>query len=166
MTNPSTFREGEPLRRRFYIGSGGQIACIDAQNGETLWQKSLGGSMLSLLLFKDLLFAAGTGTAACLTTDGELRWQSKVPGLGEPVAMALDPGVPGGQLLLGGAGILFALGAGEGALQWKNELPGMGYNPICLRAPGLIATNATMCQLGKYMVMLENEQSDFSDSRR
>jgi outer membrane protein assembly factor BamB len=159
-----SYREAAEAPRRFFIGTNCHVACIDAETGETIWQQqfqqSATSTLVSLLHYKDLLFAASYGGVACLTVSGELRWQTKVSGLSEPVALALDPGVPGGRLLLGAGGKLFALSADDGTLLWTNELPGLGYHPICLRAPGLITANATTARMGKQRVQLENEQAE------
>jgi len=157
-----SYREAVPAKRRFYIGTNCHVACIDAETGETVWQEtihqSLNSTLVSLLHYKDLLFATCTGTAVCLTVEGKERWRNKISGLGEPAALALDPGVPGGQLLIAAAGKLFALSAEDGKLQWKNELPGLGYYPVCLRAPGLITTTTVSVRQGKVMVQFENVQ--------
>jgi outer membrane protein assembly factor BamB len=157
-----SYREGAEVARRVFIGTNCHVACVDAETGATLWQQqiktSMSSTLVTLLHYKDLLFAGCWQAAACLSVEGELRWTTKVQGLGEPVTLALDPGVPGGQLILGGGGKLFALSADEGKLLWTNELPGLGYHPLCLRAPGMITTTSVSHRQGKVMVEIENEQ--------
>jgi outer membrane protein assembly factor BamB len=156
-------REPQQEQRRFFIGTNCHVACVDRDSGELVWQTAIHASvssfMVSLLHYKDLLFASCRERACCLAVaDGRILWQTKLHGLGEPVAMALDPGAEGGQLLLGGGGRLYSVAASDGKLQWQNELPGLGYHPITLRAPGLITCSPSLSRYGKLLLQHDSEQ--------
>ena len=138
----------EPYRnfqkqKRFYIGTNCTVLCIDQQSGASLWQtalpSTLGSRLVSLLLHKGRIYAACYRTVACLDAEsGAILWQTRASRLGEPVSLALDLELPGGQLLAGGGGLLYAFSASTGDQLWKNGLKGLNYHPVCLRVPGAL----------------------------
>lgn len=162
----------EPYRehqqqKHFYLGTNCNVLCIDQLTGETLWQTaikgSLGSRLVSLMLYKGHLYAACYGRVACLdTSNGQKLWSTAAKRLGEPASLALDLELPGGMLLAGGGGVLYAFSARTGERLWKNGLPGLNYHPMTLRVPGaLVAQPKTgFIPAGKTQVTapLEDEQ--------
>jgi outer membrane protein assembly factor BamB len=136
------YREGE-IVRRFYIGTNGHVLCIDATTGEPAWTAPLGllGGSVSMLLHGGRIYAVATNLVACLeAAEGKEIWRTDLGRCNTPAALALDLTLPEPALFVAGLGMLYALRAADGALLWKNGLKGMGYNPICLRAPGMITS--------------------------
>lgn len=158
---------GSEVQRRFFLGTNCHVLCIDQQSGAVLWKtplrSSVNSSLVSLLMHKGLIYAANWRSVACLQADdGSVLWTTKLKKLTEPAALALDPRVPGGQLLVAGAGWLYSLSAQSGALQWENDLPGLGYYPLTLRVPGAVIAQpiTRYVQRGKTVQLqtVENEQ--------
>lgn len=162
----------EPYRehqqqKSFYLGTNCNVLCIDQLTGETLWQTALQGSLgsrlVSMLLYKGQIYAACYNRVACLdASDGQPLWSSTAKRLGEPASLALDLEIPGGMLLAGGGGMLYAFSARTGERLWKNGLPGLNYHPVTLRVPGaLVAQPRTgFIPAGKTQLaaQLEDEQ--------
>ncbi len=162
----------EPYRQnkgqqRFYLGTNCNVLCIDQLTGETVWQTalpaSLGSRLVSLLLHKGLIYAACYGRVACLKeSDGTSLWCSSAKRLGEPASLALDMDVPGGMIIAGGGGMVYAFSARTGERMWKNGLRGLNYHPVTLRVPGAVVAQPTTCWVpaGKTQMAapLENEQ--------
>lgn len=164
------YREME-RERRLYIGTNCHVLCIDAQSGETRWKtqirSSIQSTLVSLLLHKGRIYASCWRAVACLDcSDGRTLWNTEFARLAEPAALALDPTVPGGQLLVAAGGVLYALSAESGAVIWDNQLPGLGYHPICLRtdAPGVVVAQPAVryYSSGKSVTVqvLEDSQSE------
>ena len=142
----------EPFRemtdqRRFYIGTAGQVACIDQTHGREVWRTNIdkGRGLTTLLIRRGLIYAGCGGAVVCLEQgDGALRWHTRIKTLQTPVALCLDEGVPDGLLLVAGSGLLFGLVAEHGTLIWNNELKGLGYSPICLQAPHAVVSQPSV----------------------
>ena len=137
------YRQQQQEQKRFYLGTNCHVLCIDQLSGETLWQTrlqtSIGSRLVSLLLHKGRVYAACHRKVACLDArDGRQLWSADAKRLGEPVSLALDLDLPGGMLLAGGGGVLYAFSATAGDQLWKNGLPGLNYHPVTLRVPGAL----------------------------
>ena len=164
----------EPYRnnqkqQRFYLGTNCNVLCIDQLTGETLWQtalpSSLGSRLVSLLLHKGLIYAACHGRVACLKeSDGTSLWCSSAKRLGEPVSLALDMDVPGGMVLAGGGGMIYAFSARTGERLWKNGLRGLNYHPVTMRVPGAIVAQPTTCWVpaGKTQLAAQLEDTQYT----
>jgi outer membrane protein assembly factor BamB len=129
----------EATKPVFYIGTNEHVLCLDQTSGEILWKVNclFAGSIVNLLMAEGRIWAATSGRVACLEREsGRVLWKTSVEGLSEPVAMALDFGRPGGQLILTCNGLVFSLVAETGELMWKNELKGLNFCHVCLRVPG------------------------------
>ena len=160
------YRDGQS-ERRFFVGTNCHVLCIDQDDGKIVWEtplrSSVSSTLVSLLLDQGRIYAANWRQIACIqASDGKLLWATELNRLAEPASLALDPTVPGGQLLVGSGGWLFALSADHGAVQWENDLPGLGYHPICMRVPGAVVAQPTVRYVthGKSRVpqVLESEQ--------
>lgn len=142
----------EPYRemtdqRRFYIGTAGHVVCIDQTHGHEVWRTAIekGRGLTTLLIRRGRIYAGCGGAVVCLDQgDGALAWHTRIKTLQTPVALCLDEGVPGGQLLIAGSGLLFGLTADHGTLIWTNELMGLGYSPICLNAPHAVVSQPSV----------------------
>ena len=142
----------EPFRemtdqRLFYIGTAGHVACIDQTRGHEVWRTAIekGSGLTTLLMRRGRIFAGCGGAVACLDPhNGAVLWHTRIKTLQTPVALCLDEGVPGGQLLVAGSGLLFGLAAHRGTLIWDNELKGLGYSPICLQAPHAVVSQPSL----------------------
>jgi outer membrane protein assembly factor BamB len=163
------YRDNSKQEKRFYIGTKGHVLCIDQQTGNIVWDKLLvnrkisEASLVSLLLYKGLIYAVCKKIVACLEcADGRVVWNTDIGRLGEPAALALDLEVPGGQLIIAAQGELFSVSAESGAILWENSLPGLRYEPICLRVPGAIVAQPVVRFVSSVESVLtqviENEQ--------
>lgn len=136
------YRQDEQAKH-FYIGTNDHVLCIDQRTGQTVWQTHLhsvlGSVLVNLLLHRGLIYATCSRMVACIdAASGQALWRTVDNKLAEPASLALDPTMPGGQLLVAAGGILFSFEAASGAKLWENKLPGLGYHPICVRAPGAV----------------------------
>lgn len=131
---------------KFYIVTGQRVACLERATGEVIWKTELESSLsyANMVLDEERIIVAGHRRVACLDrTSGEIRWQKQIKTLSSPTSIALDKSVPGGQILLGCAGLLFCLWAESGELLWENGLKGWGYHHMCLRVPGALVAQPT-----------------------
>lgn len=151
---------------RFYISTGPRVACLDKASGEIIWEAELEGNLHygSILLDDEVIIAAGHRRAACIDrATGAIRWQVSIKSLSSPTTIALDKSVPGGQIILGCSGLLFALWAETGELLWENGLKGWGFNHLSLRVPGAIVAQARfhVVSTGKSSHTYVTEDSQF-----
>ena len=162
------YRQQQQEQKRFYLGTNCNVLCIDQLSGKTLWQtqlqSSIGSRLVSLLLHKGRIYAACYRKVACLDArDGRELWTADAKNLGEPVSLALDLETPGGMLLAGGGGMLYAFSASAGDRLWKNGLPGLNYHPVTLRVPGALVAQpkAAFIPAGKAQILAQMEDNQY-----
>ena len=114
---------------RIFIGSlTGDIFCVDAGTGETVWNKTIEpdpqwwGVASSPLIQDGVVYVMSfsNGTLHALDLDGEERW---ILSTGE-VSPYLSPAASKGRIYLpGGDPAIYCLNAATGELLWKKDLP-------------------------------------------
>ncbi|HNX39754.1 MAG TPA: cobaltochelatase subunit CobN [Methanothrix sp.] len=114
---------------RIFIGSlTGDIFCVDAGTGETVWNRTIEpdpqwwGVASSPLIQNGLIYimSFSNGTLHALSLDGEEKWILSTGG----VSPYLSPAASTGRLYLpGGDPALYCLDAAKGEVLWKKDLP-------------------------------------------
>jgi outer membrane protein assembly factor BamB len=70
-----------------FVGAGGAVSAVNKRTGQTLWQTTLRGSFVVLLVEDDQVFAHANGWLHALDArTGLVRWVNKLPGMGYNVA--------------------------------------------------------------------------------
>ncbi|SEO26351.1 Outer membrane protein assembly factor BamB, contains PQQ-like beta-propeller repeat [Halogranum amylolyticum] len=116
---------------QLYVGtSGGYVYELDPETGETVWRRSVFGSIeTTLAVHQTQLFAATTGgDVYALGTSGGGHWQTPLPDLSRSA-----PAVADGRLYVGCFdGKVYAIDVGRGTVEWSTGVGGFAKGGIAV----------------------------------
>lgn len=111
----------------------GWVIGLDVNTGQSLWEHSVGGTAVRIVVTDDRVYAASDEMLAAFEyPSGRPAWRIRITGTGYTLL------VVGDRIFVGGNGEVECVST-DGRPLFKNAFKGKGLGPVALAVPGAVA---------------------------